>query len=126
MRPTSRAAKRIRSCQTLDPPLLYEKQGVKSSMKKEKLDMSYVLSKLDGDTTSMEDVQRALELFSEILEREVEHIDPNEPWTAACFKTRFDNVRSSLSLIQCCFVNVLNQTKSDVDEGYRVHKGESK
>ena len=95
-------------------------------MKKEKVDMSHVLSRLDGNTTSMEDVQRSLELFSEILEREVEYIDPGEPWTAVCFKTRFDNVRSILSLIQYRFANVLNEMKSAVDEGYRVHKGESK
>ena len=95
-------------------------------MKKEKVDMSHVLSRLDGNTTSMEDVQRSLELFSEILEREVEYIDPGEPWTAVCFKTRFDNVRSILSLVQHRFANVLNEMRSAVDEGYRVHKGESK
>lgn len=95
-------------------------------MKKEKVDMSHILSQLDSNTTSMEDVQRSLELFSEILEREIEYIDPNEPWTAACFKTRFDNVRSTLSLIQYRFMNVLDEMKSTVDEGYRVHKGESK
>lgn len=95
-------------------------------MKKEKVAMSHILSQLDSNTTSMEDVQRSLELFSEILEREIEYIDPNEPWTAACFKTRFDNVRSTLSLIQYRFMNVLDEMKSTVDEGYRVHKGESK
>lgn len=95
-------------------------------MKKEKVDMSHVLSQLDSNTTSMEDVQRSLELVSEILEREVEYIDPGEPWTAVCFKTRFDNVRSTLSLIQHRLANVLDEMKSAVDEGYRVHKGESK
>ena len=95
-------------------------------MKKEKVDMSHVLSQLDSNTTSMEDVQRSLELFSEILEREVEYIDPGEPWTAVCFKTRFDNVRSTLTLIQHRFMDVLNEMKSAVDEGYRVHKGENK
>lgn len=95
-------------------------------MKKEKVDMSHVLSQLDSNTTSMEDVQRSLELFSEILEREVEYIDPSESWTAVCFKTRFDNVRSTLTLIQHRFMDVLDEMKSAVDEGYRVHKGESK
>lgn len=95
-------------------------------MKKEKVDMSHILSQLDSNTTSMEDVQRSLELFSEILEREIEYIDPGEPWTAVCFKTRFDNVRSTLSLIQHRLANVLDEMKSAVDEGYRVHKGESK
>lgn len=95
-------------------------------MKKEKVDMSQVLSQLDGKTTAMEDVQRTLELFSEILEREVDNIDPSQPWTAACFKTRFDNVRSTLSLIQYRLANDLDEMKCAVDEGYRVHKGESK
>ena len=95
-------------------------------MKKEKVAMSHILSQLDSNTTSMEDVQRSLELVSEILEREVEYIDPGEPWPAVCFKTRFDNVRSTLSLIQYRFMNVLDEMKSTVDEGYRVHKGESK
>ena len=95
-------------------------------MKKEKVDMSCVLCQLDGNATSMEDVQRTLELFSEILEREVENIDPGQPWTAVCFKARFDNVRSTLTLIQHRFANVLDEMKSAVDEGYRVHKGESK
>ena len=95
-------------------------------MKKEKVDMSQVLSQLDGKTTAMEDVQRTLELFSEILEREVDNIDPSQPWTAACFKTRFDNVRSTLSLIQHRLANVLDEMKSAVDEGYRLHNGERK
>lgn len=95
-------------------------------MKKEKVDMSHVLFQLDRNTSSMEDVQRTLELFSEVLEREVDNIDTSQPWTAACFKARFDNVRSTLSLIQYRLANVLDEMKSAVDEGYRVHKGESK
>ena len=95
-------------------------------MKKEKVDMSHVLLQLDSDITFMEDVQRTLGLFSEVLEREVDNIDPSQPWTAACFKARFDNVRSTLSLIQHRLANVLDEMKSAVDEGYQVHKGESK
>lgn len=95
-------------------------------MKKEKVDMIRVLSQLDSNTTSVEDVQRTLGLFSEVLEREVDNIDPSQPWTAACFKTRFDNVRSTLSLIQHRLANVLDEMKSAVDEGYRLHNGENK
>lgn len=95
-------------------------------MKKEKVDMSHILSQLDSNTTSVEDVQRTLGLFSEVLEREVDNIDPSQPWTAACFKTRFDNVRSTLSLIQHRLANVLDEMKSAVDEGYRLHNGERK
>ncbi len=89
-------------------------------MKKEKADMMHVLSRLDNDTTCMEDVQRSLELFNEILEREVDNIDPGQPWTAVCFKTRFDNVRSILSVVQHRFVNALDEMKSAVDEGYEI------
>lgn len=95
-------------------------------MKKEKVDMRNVLSQMDSGTTSMEDVQKTLEMLCEILEREVGNIDPSEPWTAACFKARFDNVRSALSLLQYRFMDVLNEMRAAVDEGYRVHKGESK
>ena len=94
-------------------------------MKKEKVDMSHVLSQLDSNTTSMEDVQRTLGLFSEVLEREVDNIDPSQPWTAACFKARFDNVCSTLSLIQHRLANVLDEMKSAVDEGHRLHNGEN-
>lgn len=95
-------------------------------MKKEKVDMIHVLSQMDSDTTSLEDVQRTLGLFSEVLGGEVDNIDPSQPWTAVCFKARFDNVRSTLTLIQHRLANVLDEMKSAVDEGYRLHNGENK
>ena len=81
-----------------------------------------VLSDLDLSATELEDTARLLQLFDEILWNEVSNIDTNQPWTAACFKGRFDMVYSTLSVIRIRLRDILKDIHTGVDEGCKICK----
>lgn len=92
-------------------------------MKTEK-DVVSVLSALDTNVVELEDVERLLQLFDEILWNEVSNIDTSQPWTAACFKGRFDMVYSTLSVIRIRLHDVLKEIRGSVAKGYESRKSD--
>lgn len=79
-----------------------------------------VLSDLDGSLVAMNDVENLLQFFDERLYEEVEHINPDEQWTAACFKGRFKLLYSTLTVIGIRLHDVLNEMRDSVKQGYEI------
>ena len=79
-----------------------------------------ILSGLDGGMAEMTDIENLLQFFDENLYEEVDNIDPQEPWTAACFKGRFDIYYSTLSVIRGRLHDVLKEMQASVDGGYEI------
>ena len=79
-----------------------------------------VLSDLECNMAEIADIKNLLQLFDENLSEAVAGIDPDEPWTAAHFKCRFDIYYSTLSVIRSRLYEVAEEMLASVDRGHEI------